>query len=667
MNVKTKAIRILFFIFPLFILSRYLRPITCDITFIKYTMLFIKAKIFHSLVNSFQQLSFTIFFVLPNRYLSPNRGEIILGISITYCKTRRLNVSLKSVGHLQILLSVPIKRFLNPYIFMIMHVLNILLLKFAYMQSKINVSFTCNKNAFCLMLLLCINYPIKPLTCVCLLSAYNMALSTLRKQLENPPPALPAGFNSRLWPKYHGYAPPELDGRSIEEQLVCLHLERHEQEKEARTKHQHSMASWMKAVHDKPGLRKPYCHICSSTSTRVKNYMSAIHHKHRSTMNLRVEYPTSLEKSRGNYHCFSCEKMEHGVMQGARIPIIVTSSMMADWASNSKKLGLWPGSPFHMDQLCIPGATIRELVHGLLCEYRDHPAPLDVVLFAGTNNLLQGQSMEMVKRELKEAKFEIEAANKENSVAIASIIYPPKLSKLPCDQADKWPVDFWDRTADIFELNRFIFMLNKSGPMSTYTILAPKCQTFGLRIVRGGNASGIMGRVNAHNLNAWREKYVPDMLHLREEQKLKIGKSVVNYFSYIYGLKENAFRTRQEMLEADEVEEREAERINSLVLAQGLDARRAICMRKEKRLVEELTTEQWAKAEEDQWRLWDKLEEEYLEDKSDMEEDGVQRDGEVEYLTCHEGFNECCKGCYKCDNLAVEIVMEQGRKYFKNK
>ena len=87
-------------------------------------------------------------------------------------------------------------------------------------------------------------------------------------------------------------------------------------------------------------------------------------------------------------------------------------------------------------------------------------------------------------------------------------------------------------------------------------------------------------------------------------------------------------------------------------------------MRKEKRLVEELTT---AKAEEDQWRLWNRLEEEYLEDKSDMEEDGVQRDGDVEYLTCHEGFNECCKGCYKCDNLAVEIVMEQGRKYFKNK
>ena len=109
-----------------------------------------------------------------------------------------------------------------------------------------------------------------------------------------------------------------------------------------------------------------------------------------------------------------------------------------------------------------------------------------------------------------------------------------------------------------------------------------------------------MGRVNAHNLEAWREKHVHEKLHLREEQKLKIGKSVVNYFSYIYGLKENAYSTRQERKEADEAEELEAERINELALAQGLDARRAINMRKEKRLVEELTTEQWAQAEEKQ-------------------------------------------------------------------
>ena len=510
-----------------------------------------------------------------------------------------------------------------------------------------------------------------PLTTLCLLSAYNMSLSTMRAKRENPPPALPAGFNSRLWPKYFGYAPPEVVGKSVHEQLIELNLERHEKERKGKYKHEYTHADWMKEVYDKPGSK--YCHTCSAFPTMVKSHMTAVFHNHRSSLTLRVDYPTSLKEAKGMYHCFTCERVEHGVMQGARLPVILSSSTMADWAANAKKLGMWAGTPFHIDHVSIGGATVRELAHGLLSEYRYHPAPLDVVLFGGVNNLLQGQTLEMIKIELKDAKFAIEAANKENSVAIASIIYPPMLSKLPCDRAEKWPKDFVDRTADIYELNRYIFLLNKKGNMPRYTILAPKCQTFGLKIIRTGTFSGIMGRVNAHNLDAWREKNVHEKLHLREEQKLKIGKSVVNYFSYIYGLKENVYSTRQERREADEVEELEAERINELALAQGLDARRAINMRKEKRLVEELTTEQWAQAEERQWRLWDIMEEEFLEDKIEVDEDGnilhhaVQRNEEQEYLTCYQGFSEFCQGCYECDGLNLEVVMEQGRRFFKYK
>ena len=45
----------------------------------------------------------------------------------------------------------------------------------------------------------------------------------------------------------------------------------------------------------------------------------------------------------------------------------------------------------------------------------------------------------------------------------------------------------------------------------------------------------------------------------------------------------------------------------------------------------------------------------------------VQRNEEQEYLTCYQGFSEFCQGCYECDGLNLEVVMEQGRRYFKYK
>ena len=503
------------------------------------------------------------------------------------------------------------------------------------------------------------------------ISAKNMSLSKkLRRTMDSPPPRLPTGFNTRLWPRYHGYAPPEMVGKSIEEQLVELHLERHQQERDARRMHQHEWADHMVKQCDRPGLRKPFCAICSCTITRVKLEMSPVYHRHYSSMSLRVNYPTSILEAKGRYHCFNCEIVEHGCMQGARIPVILSSSTMADWATDAKKLGMYSGTPFHIDMLTVPGATIKELTHAMWSEYQEHPAPLDIVVFAGLNNLLQNQSLEQIKYEIRKAKEDLEYMTPGNTVAFASILYPPMLSILPCDPKDKWPKDFYDRTGDIKELNRFIFLMNRSGEFSDCSILAPKCQTYGLRIVKSGTVIGILGRVNAHNLAAWRENKVSEMLHLKPEQKLKIGKSVVSYFSYLYGIKENSLRTRQEQIETDRVEELEAERINEVILKNGLDARKAINMRKAKRLEEEVTIDQWEKTEENEWRLWNAVEEEYILDKVETDEEGnitrhpVQRDDQGEYFTCYQDAPEQCRGCDRCDNMAVKLVVEQGRRHF---
>ena len=169
---------------------------------------------------------------------------------------------------------------------------------------------------------------------------------------------------------------------------------------------------------------------------------------------------------------------------------------------------------------------------------------------------------------------------------------------------------------------------------------------------------GILGRVNAHNLAAWRENKVSEMLHLKPEQKLKIGKSVVSYFSYLYGIKENSLRTRQEQIETDRVEELEAERINEVILKNGLDARKAINMRKAKRLEEEVTIDQWEKTEENEWRLWNAVEEEYILDKIETDEEGnitrhpVQRDDQGEYFTCYQDAPEQCR---RCDRTAAAM------------
>ena len=498
-------------------------------------------------------------------------------------------------------------------------------------------------------------------------------MQSVREKMRVPPPRPPRGLGTKLWPKYSYYIPEELAAKCVTDQLADAARTRQDGERKIYVIGKHPHHKEYRAKHDRKEQvwcgKNDYCKVCSEVETEVKPYLQVTRHRHHSTLQYRMNRELNYK---GEYECMTCDSAKHLYITGERIALLVTSSTMANWAINAKRLGIYPGTPFHLDSVEIPGSKVLDLLHAVICEYRLHWVNIDCVVMAGLNDLLSpGGTAAKLMKDLHRFKSVIEGMKPGNTCAVLTLPYPPKLSCLPKDKKGKWPPNFVDRTIDIWTVNEYILHINDSGPYKSVTRIAPRPQTFGLK-ASTNTVDRCMGKMVSHDVKGWREWRIKDMLHLADSERVKIGKSIIKYFEHLYGFEETPYLTRRE---AEVAHKHESEAKKRLAQS-GKDMRRAISLAKERRLTEEEMLRQWDKQEEEEWRKQARGEGDggaksaSLSDDEDESEEEEHTGGsailrvtvkvgkggkcdkrsvkQVWVKTCYEGNEEGCLGCCAC-------------------
>jgi len=342
---------------------------------------------------------------------------------------------------------------------------------------------------------------------------------------RGPPPAPPASLGSILYPKG---AEPLNNVDPIEHQLAVISRDRQMNERNSFKDMKGAEYREFRQRHQ--GFR--YCETCSEACTSTRNYMRPVFHRHGSSKQYRALAPID---DWGAYLCLSCEASPHRVKISIRTPLLISGSSLHNWQGRRYE-NQYPGDKIHMDTLTIPGGTINTLQHGLQAEYGKTYRPLDVLAVFGINDLLQGKSVTQIVKEMEEFQAAVHALAPEgekNSVAIATLFLPPKLSDFEEEFSG-------NRREDIIELNFHILRLNNEQHQDLLpTKYSPKFHSWGLKSRKSRRSTGprpLMGNLPGHRHNQWREETVTDMLHLNDATRLRMGRSCVRYFLALYGL-----------------------------------------------------------------------------------------------------------------------------------
>ena len=275
------------------------------------------------------------------------------------------------------------------------------------------------------------------------------------------------------------------------------------------------------------------------------------------------------------YKCTTCRGGSHQYSTGCRMALLVTSSQLQDWQLQYEKNGRiyrydnYPGDILHMDFVSVAGATVVELHRAFLAEYDQFPIALDVVLVAGTNNLMKGQPKEQILAEMEAFKVSVTRLGQEfgheNTFGICTLFYPPKISRLAFDPRHG-SEDFWNRTDDIRFINGRIAYLNDEGTAAQYTRHTPMLHHFGIKRMEElperewmRNYDQHVGGFNKHVQAAFRERNPDDMVHLSDSNRIKAGTYVVNYFWNIYSSDFSPHNRYEETID-NQRKEAEAER-----------------------------------------------------------------------------------------------------------
>ena len=130
----------------------------------------------------------------------------------------------------------------------------------------------------------------------------------------------------------------------------------------------------------------------------------------------------------------------------------------------------------------MPGGKISDIRQAVYAEYSKSVIPLDLLVCAGLNNVIRGDTATSIIHELRAFKEEVESWNATNTFAVMTLPYPPMVSYLRSDYyLHKESVIDNDRTSTINRLNPQIITLNNSGEHAKYTQRAPRMAAWGLR------------------------------------------------------------------------------------------------------------------------------------------------------------------------------------------
>ena len=385
---------------------------------------------------------------------------------------------------------------------------------------------------------------------------YNsLMLNTLTR-----PPSRAVGYGTRL---YQGEPGLEqlLNNNEITDLLAAASRRRQNEELTQLYNAKSNMSEFIPTTYGNQRKPRPYCSTCSEIELVEESTRKTIikYHSHTSSL----QYRTSMRLDRnGEYFCTTCEISPHAYKTGDRCPILLTSSTLASWQGREGR-HLYPGDRLHVDQLCLPGAKIDDARQALFAEYSKCLIPIDVLVCCGLNNIMCGDSSTKIIAELSDLKAMVERWNEDNSLAVMTLPYPPKISFLDRDYyKHKEAVTVSDRTSTLNRLNPQIITLNETGRHAEFTARAPRMAAWGLRkaLVPPVDSYSItrrtVGNLSAHRHGAWREDTTTNQLHLSDDVRRRSGKSTINYFARIYGFPMPPDReVLEEVVEAPELAE----------------------------------------------------------------------------------------------------------------
>ena len=267
------------------------------------------------------------------------------------------------------------------------------------------------------------------------------------------------------------------------------------------------------------------CKICSKKEV-MGGVTGKIRHTHISSRNRAI---TAAKNDLENVYCPTCKK-EHSsssdYSDSDRLKICVTSSTLAEYWQPRDTSVEFAGDEIHIDWLCIPGATINVLSTAWEIEYLEEKKPMDVMLIAGLNDVIKGKTGPAIASAFKHfVDLVIWQGNQyhpdqPNTCAVGTLIYPPQICWLEDDGAV--PPTFDNQLRNIRWLNHQVEILNADSQ-----VRSPSFHSFGIRkVTRNGKG------LTKHRLEHWREGERANMLHLRDDQRIKMAKQVARYFKH---------------------------------------------------------------------------------------------------------------------------------------
>ena len=366
-------------------------------------------------------------------------------------------------------------------------------------------------------------------------------LQSLHLDITTRPPSPPIGYGTRLYPQEPGLN-QLTDAKQITDLLSAASRARKNAELSQLYSAKSSLSYDIVRQYGSEKRHRPFCEMCSEVdlADESNRRWHIKYHTHHSSL----QYRTSMElDEKGEYFCTTCAITPHGYKTGDRSPVLLSSSTLACWRGRQDR-HLYPGDKLHVDELSIPGAKIADLRQALYAEYSQSTSPLDILLCCGLNNIMRGDTATEIIHEMRVFKEEVQGWNQDNTFAIMTLPYPPSISFLNRDYfRHKESVIDKDRTSTINKLNPQIIELNESGQHADHTRRAPRMTTWGLRKAlipcnsEEGHTRRTVGNLTAHRHSVWREDVTSDQLHLRDDVRLKSGKSTVSYFARIYGFR----------------------------------------------------------------------------------------------------------------------------------
>ena len=190
----------------------------------------------------------------------------------------------------------------------------------------------------------------------------------------------------------------------------------------------------------------------------------------------------------------------------------------------------------HVDYVTIAGGFIPDLFHAFRLDYEliAHTKPLDVVLVAGYSDLVHGYGRDFILKGYKEFTETVlnigrqQNPNTPNTVAVASLMYPPKLSWFSDNGPE--PYGYQNQISKIDYINHKIHKLN----IDNNAIYYPGFHSYGTRkdsstyLDSAGQEQ--KHHYRSHRWEHWEEARRRDKVTLRQDRKFKMGMALNNYF-----------------------------------------------------------------------------------------------------------------------------------------